>query len=163
MKSDFPQARAASVPGIHEPTRTPAVQATQHLTRSGSSWFGWTNPVQDYWVDACQRWFLTLDALRQRGKYARDVHYRDWGSIAGDHVQYECIEHDCDLHDSELPKLSDGDEPSGAGNYHLRADPAVWTTPGLDSEDHAQLGNTRSMRRLSRTQSLRLAGDELVV
>jgi hypothetical protein len=63
MKSDFPQAPAASVPGIHEPTRTPAVQAAQRLTRSGSSWFGLTNPVQEYWVDACQRWLLTLDAL----------------------------------------------------------------------------------------------------
>ena len=67
MKSDFPQAPAAGVPGIHEPLRTPAVQAAQRLTRSGSSWFGWTNPVQEYWVDACQRWLLTLDTLRERG------------------------------------------------------------------------------------------------
>jgi hypothetical protein len=67
MKSDLPQARAASVPGVHEPTRTPAVQAAQRLTRSGSSWFGWKNPVQEYCVDACQRWILTLDALRERG------------------------------------------------------------------------------------------------
>src|SRR5262245_8279283 len=64
MRSDFPQASAASVPGIHESIRTPAAQAAQRLTRSGSSW---TNPLQEYWVDACQRWLLTLDALRQRG------------------------------------------------------------------------------------------------
>jgi hypothetical protein len=25
------------------------------------------DPVQEYWVDACQRFILTLDALRQRG------------------------------------------------------------------------------------------------
>jgi hypothetical protein len=33
--------------------------------------FGWagvaTDPLQEYWVDACQRFILTLDALRQRG------------------------------------------------------------------------------------------------
>jgi pimeloyl-ACP methyl ester carboxylesterase len=27
----------------------------------------WANPLQDYWVDACQRWILMLDVLRQRG------------------------------------------------------------------------------------------------
>lgn len=26
-----------------------------------------TNPVQEYWLDAWQRYILTLDALRQRG------------------------------------------------------------------------------------------------
>jgi Protein of unknown function (DUF3141) len=67
MKSNLPQARAASVPVIHELTRAPALQAAQRLRRPGSSWFGWTNPAQEYWVDACQRWLLTLDALRQRG------------------------------------------------------------------------------------------------
>ncbi len=67
MKSDLPRARAASAPAIPEVTRTPAVQAAQRLTRPGSSWVGWTNPVQEYWLDACQRWLLTLDALRQRG------------------------------------------------------------------------------------------------
>ena len=67
MKSNLPQARAASVPGIPELTRTPALRAAERLRRPGSSWFGWTNPVQEYWVDACQRWLLTLDVLRQRG------------------------------------------------------------------------------------------------
>jgi pimeloyl-ACP methyl ester carboxylesterase len=57
MKSDLPQAL----------TRIPAVEAAQRLTHSGSSSLGWANPVQEYWVDACQRWLLTLDALRQRG------------------------------------------------------------------------------------------------
>src|SRR5271165_1514395 len=27
----------------------------------------WANPIQEYWVDACQRFILTLDVLRQRG------------------------------------------------------------------------------------------------
>ena len=67
MKSNLSQARAASVPGIPELTRTPVLQAAERLRRPGSSWFGWTNPVQEYWVDACQRWLLTLDVLRQRG------------------------------------------------------------------------------------------------
>jgi pimeloyl-ACP methyl ester carboxylesterase len=67
MKSHLPQARAASVPGGRELTRIPAGEVAQRLTRSGSSSFGWSNPVQEYWVDACQRWLLTLDALRQRG------------------------------------------------------------------------------------------------
>jgi pimeloyl-ACP methyl ester carboxylesterase len=67
MKSNLPQARAASVPGLPELTRTPALRAAERLRRPGSSWFGWTNPAQEYWVDACQRWLLTLDALRQRG------------------------------------------------------------------------------------------------
>ncbi|MFZ2135571.1 MAG: DUF3141 domain-containing protein [Xanthobacteraceae bacterium] len=67
MNSDLSQARAASVPGGRELTRIPAGEAAQRLTRSSSSSFGWTNPVQEYWVDACQRWLLTLDALRQRG------------------------------------------------------------------------------------------------
>ena len=26
-----------------------------------------TNPLQEYWVDACQRFILTLEVLRQRG------------------------------------------------------------------------------------------------
>src|SRR5260370_950207 len=67
MKSDLPQAQVASAPAIHELTRTSALGAAERLRRPGSSWFGWTNPVQEYWVDACQRWLLTLDALRQRG------------------------------------------------------------------------------------------------
>jgi hypothetical protein len=67
MKSNLPQARAASVPGLPELTPTPALRAAERLRRPGSSWFGWTNPVQEYWVDACQRWILTLDVLRQRG------------------------------------------------------------------------------------------------
>src|SRR5260370_42472740 len=67
MKSNLPQAQPASVPGIHELTRTQAGQAAQRLTPSGSAWFGWTNPLQGYWVDAYQRWLLTLDALRERG------------------------------------------------------------------------------------------------
>ena len=66
MKSNLPQARAASVPGLPELTPTPALRAAERLRRPGSSWFGWTNPVQEYWADACQRWLLTLDALRQR-------------------------------------------------------------------------------------------------
>jgi pimeloyl-ACP methyl ester carboxylesterase len=64
MKSNLPQARAASVPGIPELTPT---SAAERLRGPVSSWFVWTNPVQEYWVDACQRWLLTLDALRQRG------------------------------------------------------------------------------------------------
>ena len=66
MKSNLPQARAASAPGLPELTPTPALRAAERLRRPGSSWSGWTNPVQEYWVDACQRWLLTLDALRQR-------------------------------------------------------------------------------------------------
>jgi pimeloyl-ACP methyl ester carboxylesterase len=63
VKSNLPQGSTASVAGIH----APAVQAAQRLTRSDSPWFGWTNPVQEYWVDACERWVLTLDVLRERG------------------------------------------------------------------------------------------------
>jgi len=67
MKNNSCKRGLRAVPGIHELTRTQAGQAAQRLTPSGSSWFGWTNPVQEYWVDACQRWLLTLDALRERG------------------------------------------------------------------------------------------------
>jgi pimeloyl-ACP methyl ester carboxylesterase len=67
MNSNLPQARPESVSGIGELTHTRAAQSALPRTRSGSSWVGWTNPLQEYWVDACQRWLLTLDALRQRG------------------------------------------------------------------------------------------------
>jgi pimeloyl-ACP methyl ester carboxylesterase len=67
MNSDLSRARAASVPGGRALTSIPAGEAAQRLTRSNYSSFGWTNPVQEYWMDACQRWLLTLDALRQRG------------------------------------------------------------------------------------------------
>src|SRR5260370_4929289 len=67
MKSDLPQAQVASAPAIHELARPSALGAAERLRRPGSSWFGWTNPVEEYWVDACQRWLLTLDAVRQRG------------------------------------------------------------------------------------------------
>jgi Protein of unknown function (DUF3141) len=66
MKPNLPQAQVASAPGIHELTRTPARRAAQRVAPSGSSWFGWAN-AQEYWLDACQRGLLSLDALRQRG------------------------------------------------------------------------------------------------
>ncbi len=47
MKSNLPQAQAASVPGSHELTRTSALGAAERLRRPGSSWFGWTNPVRN--------------------------------------------------------------------------------------------------------------------
>ena len=36
-------------------------------TPLAASWFGSTNPVQEYLVDSFQRWLLTLDVLRERG------------------------------------------------------------------------------------------------
>src|SRR5271166_5544120 len=52
---------SASAPG-------PGPQAVENASRgSGASDIFWTNPVQEYWLDACQRYILTLDVLRQRG------------------------------------------------------------------------------------------------
>src|SRR5260370_8881892 len=67
MKSDLPQAQVASAPAIHELARPSALGAAERLRRPGSAWFGWRNAVQEYWVDACQRWLLPLDALGQGG------------------------------------------------------------------------------------------------
>ena len=39
------------------------------------------NFVQEYWLDACQRWILTLDALRERG----NIHVAQ-GEKAAPHV-----------------------------------------------------------------------------
>src|SRR6266511_2530665 len=64
MKRDLPQASAATRTQGLTPAAIPHVAPM--MAPAGSSWFGWTNPVQEYWVDACQRWLLTLDALRQR-------------------------------------------------------------------------------------------------
>jgi hypothetical protein len=54
----------------HSPQGTPNrwMQAVEGTARSFGVFdlFG-ANPVQEYWVDACQRFILTLDVLRQRG------------------------------------------------------------------------------------------------
>ncbi len=52
-------------------TRTEPPSGPQAV-QDGASGIGaldllWANPVQKYWVDACQRFVLTLDVLRQRG------------------------------------------------------------------------------------------------
>jgi pimeloyl-ACP methyl ester carboxylesterase len=65
MKSDLPQAPAATPTRELTPAATP--RAAPMMAPAGLPWFGWTNPVQEYCVDSCQRWILTLDVLRQRG------------------------------------------------------------------------------------------------
>jgi uncharacterized protein DUF3141 len=61
VRHELPRVLVESVP------RASPQQA--HLLGSdvGSHGLGWTNPVQEYWLDAWQRWILTLDVLRQRG------------------------------------------------------------------------------------------------
>jgi Protein of unknown function (DUF3141) len=49
----------------HMPDLPP--QQAQVSDDAGSVYRGWVNPVHEYWLDACQRWILTLDVLRQRG------------------------------------------------------------------------------------------------
>jgi pimeloyl-ACP methyl ester carboxylesterase len=66
MTRELPQASTTIATGAHDHS-TLAVQAAQAIASLRSPWFSWTNPVQEYWVDACQRCILTLDVLRQRG------------------------------------------------------------------------------------------------
>ena len=68
MKSELPQAPVAIAKSAHVVIRTPAPEPAQAVAGNVGSYYpGWTNPVQEYWVDTCQRWILTLDVLRQRG------------------------------------------------------------------------------------------------
>jgi hypothetical protein len=68
MKSELPQAPVAIAKSAQVVIRTPAPQPAQAVGGNVGSYYpGWTNPVQEYCVDACQRWLLTLDALRERG------------------------------------------------------------------------------------------------
>ena len=65
MKNVLPQASAAARTQELTPAAIPHVAPMMAL--AGLPWSGWTDPVLDYCVDACQRWSLTLDVLRQRG------------------------------------------------------------------------------------------------
>src|SRR5271165_6022934 len=67
MTSDLAQAPAVSPTGGRELIPTATQQAAQMLAPRLSPWLGSANPLQEYWVDAWQRWVLTLDVLRQRG------------------------------------------------------------------------------------------------
>jgi hypothetical protein len=61
VKHELPRASVEIVP------KAPPQQAYPVGSDVGSHGLGWTNPLQEYWLDACQRWILTLDVLRQRG------------------------------------------------------------------------------------------------
>jgi Protein of unknown function (DUF3141) len=65
MKNVLPQASAATPTQELTPAAIPHVAPMMAL--AGLPWSGWTDPVLEYCVDACQRWILTLDVLRQRG------------------------------------------------------------------------------------------------
>jgi Protein of unknown function (DUF3141) len=65
MKINFPQALAASRVG--ELTSASVWQSAPIMASAQLSWFGLANSLQEYLVDAYQRWVLTLDVLRQRG------------------------------------------------------------------------------------------------
>ena len=65
MKNVLPQASAATRTQELTPAAIPHVAPLMAL--AGLPWSGWTDPVLEYCVDACQRWILTLDVLRQRG------------------------------------------------------------------------------------------------
>jgi pimeloyl-ACP methyl ester carboxylesterase len=67
MKSDLAQAPAATPTGSRELIPTPAQQVAQMMAPTSWPWLGSADPVQEYWMDAWQRWILTLDILRQRG------------------------------------------------------------------------------------------------
>ena len=58
-------AATTSAPGS---ASSPGLQAAENAAPSSGAFdMFWANPVQEYWVDACQRFILTLDVLRQRG------------------------------------------------------------------------------------------------
>jgi hypothetical protein len=65
MKSNLPQAPAAS--RVSELTSASVWQSAPITGSASLSWFGLANSLQEYLVDAGQRWILTLDVLRQRG------------------------------------------------------------------------------------------------
>jgi pimeloyl-ACP methyl ester carboxylesterase len=66
MGKEFPKTSLgiATPTGGPSPSLRPAQPSAHDVGPFG---FGWTNPVQDYWLDTFQRWILTLDVLRQRG------------------------------------------------------------------------------------------------
>ena len=62
MRHELPTAAAVEI----APKALPQ-PAQQSALDVGANGLGWTNPLRDYWLDACQRWILTLDVLRRRG------------------------------------------------------------------------------------------------
>src|SRR5262249_38972464 len=68
MRHELPTASVGITTDTRETVSSPSPQSAKALADNvGSSHFSWTNPVQEYWLDACQRWILTLDVMRQRG------------------------------------------------------------------------------------------------
>src|SRR5271165_5917705 len=68
MNIQLSEGSAAAAAAISGSASNPGLQAVENATRGlGALDVFWTNPVQEYWLDACQRFVLTLDALRQRG------------------------------------------------------------------------------------------------
>ena len=68
MRQELPKASARITTPTREMMPNPSPRPAQALAGEiGWSSLGWTNSVQEYWLDTCQRWILTLDVLRARG------------------------------------------------------------------------------------------------
>ena len=66
MKIQLSEASAVATTRNAGSASSPTLQAAEDAAFSLGNLFG-ANPAQEYWVDACQRFILTLDVLRQRG------------------------------------------------------------------------------------------------
>jgi len=62
MRHELPKASVAVTPVGRDTGTDLTPGSVQQLARQG-----WANPLQEYWLDAWQRWILTLDVLRRRG------------------------------------------------------------------------------------------------
>src|SRR5262249_27825843 len=68
MRHELPKAAVGIATHTHEiPTGASPHPAQESTGDFGFSGLGWTNPLQEYWLGACQRRILTLDVLRERG------------------------------------------------------------------------------------------------
>jgi len=68
MRHELPRASVEITVDARKVMPNPAPQPGQASAPDvGSNGHSWINPVQEYWMDACQRWIHTLDVLRRRG------------------------------------------------------------------------------------------------
>ena len=77
MRHDLPKASDETTVDARKAMPNPSPQPGQASAPDvGSDGHSWINPVQEYWMDICQRWILTLDVLRRRGSSYLDQRER---------------------------------------------------------------------------------------
>jgi len=77
MRHELPRASVDIIVDARKVMPNPSPQPGQASAPDvGSNGHGWIDPVQEYWMDACQRWILTLDVLRRRGNSYLDQRER---------------------------------------------------------------------------------------